>query len=105
MSCAKKDTTPPDPRYDAAAALLGAAAASYVALNYERIFDASLRCLFAIAGMLLLLPAGALPFSRWRGPIGFALAVAIFGREWLFERRTGWVEFNHPCNTGAIPGK
>ncbi len=53
-----------------------------------RPLDMSFRCLFAVAGILLLVPASAFPFALWSDPIGLVLAVAIVGREWLFARRT-----------------
>ena len=46
------------------------------------------RCLFAVAGILLLLPASAFPFALWSDPIGLVLAVAIVGREWMFRQRS-----------------
>ena len=55
---------------------------------FMRPLGMTFRCLFAIAGVSLLLPATAFPFAIWSDPIGLVLAIAIIGREWLFVRHT-----------------
>lgn len=46
------------------------------------------RCVIAVAGVALLIPAAAFPHATWSDPVGFVLALGSVGREWLFMRRS-----------------
>ena len=42
---------------------------------------------FAIAGLLLFIPADALPSGEWTDIAGFALGAILLGREFIARRR------------------
>jgi len=48
-----------------------------------RPLGAARRALFALAGLALLVPAGAMPYGQWTDAAGFVLGAALVAAEWL----------------------